>query len=61
MLNKSDKLIHVLLYSPHKCEFIYEREDGTRYTHRKLDEEGVYEIYKNPDNPKEWLIGEKIQ
>lgn len=61
MLNKNDKLIHAKLYSPHKSDFVWEREDGTRYIHRKLDKEGFFEIYKNPENPEEWLVGDQIE
>lgn len=61
MSNKSDKLIHAKLYSPHKTDYIWEREDGTRYVHRKLDEESMNELSQNPNNPDEWLIGEEIK
>lgn len=61
MLNKSDKLIHLKLYSPHKTDYIWEREDGTRYIHRRLDEETINELYRNPDNPDEWLVGKEIE
>ena len=61
MSNKSDKLIHIKLYSPHKTDYIWEREDGSRYVHRKLDEESMNELSQNPSNPNEWLIGEKIK
>ena len=61
MLNKNDKLIHLKLYSPHKCDFIWEREDGTRYVHRRLDKETTNELHRNPENHEEWLIGDKIK
>jgi hypothetical protein len=60
MLNPSDTLIQVKLYSPHNCDFIWQREDGTRYVHRKLGKESVNELHKNPDKD-EWIIGEVIQ
>ena len=59
MLNKSDKLIQVRLYSPHKCDFIYERENGTRYVHRKLEETAFYELHQ-VDDTANWIVGEII-
>lgn len=61
MVNKTDKVIQVRLYSPHKCDFIYEREDGTRYIHRKLDEEAFYELHRVSEDSTDWSIGEKIE
>lgn len=58
MVNKNDKVIQLRLYSPHKCDFIYEREDGTRYIHRKLDEEAFYELNKTDEG---WVFGDKIK
>ena len=58
MVNKTDKVIQVRLYSPHKCDFIYEREDGTRYIHRKLDEQTFYELNKTDEG---WVLGDKIK
>ena len=37
MLNKNDKVLEMRLYSPHKCDFICEREDGTHYLYVKCD------------------------
>lgn len=28
---ENDKLIELRLYSPHKCDFIWQREDGSYY------------------------------
>jgi len=61
MLDIKDKLIQVKLYSPHKCEFICERENGTHYVYRKLDNEEYYELQPNPTEETKWLWGEKIK
>ena len=60
MLNLKDKIIEARLYSPHKCEFIYEREDGTHYVYRRLDDEEYYELQPNPTGETKWLWGKKI-
>lgn len=57
MLNKNDKVIELRLYSPHKCDFICEREDGTYYLYVKRDWIGYYELHRNG---KQWICGEKI-
>ena len=59
MLNKNDKLIQIRLYSPHKCDFIYERENGSRYVQRKLDETIYYELHQIGDTT-DWNVGEVI-
>lgn len=46
MLNKSDKLIKLLLNSPHVCDYIYQREDGSYYAHRKNHDEWYQELTK---------------
>jgi len=61
MLDIKDKLIQVKLYSPHKCEFICEREDGTHYVYRRLDDEEYYQLHLNPTGETKWLWGEKIK
>ena len=58
MLNKNDKVLEMRLYSPHKCDFICEREDGTHYVYIKRDWTGYYELYKNDDG---WIFGEEIK
>ena len=60
MLNLKDKIIEARLYSPHKCEFICERGDGTHYVYRRLDDEEYYELQPNPTGETKWLWGEKI-
>jgi hypothetical protein len=57
MLNKNDKVLEVRLYSPHKCDFMCEREDGTRYLFRKLDENSYWELVKTDTG---WVYGEQI-
>ena len=58
MLNKKDKLIKLLLNSPHVCDFIYEREDGTYYAFRKNKDEWYQELTKVGD---QWITGEVIK
>lgn len=36
MEDEKDRLIELRLYSPHKCDFIYERENKTRYAVRQV-------------------------
>jgi hypothetical protein len=57
MLNKNDKVLEVRLYSPHKCDYLCEREDGTRYLFRRLDEDSYWEVIKTDT---EWVYGEQI-
>ena len=57
MLNKNDKVLEVRLYSPHKCDFICEREDGTYYVFMRRGEDAYYELFKNETG---WVYGEKI-
>jgi hypothetical protein len=57
MLNKNDKVLEVRLYSPHKCDFMCEREDGTRYLFRRLDEDSYWELIKTDTG---WVYGEQI-
>ena len=61
MLDLKDKIIGARLYSPHKCEFICEREDGTHYVYRRLDDEEYYQLHLNPTGETKWLWGEKIK
>ena len=60
MLNKNDKVLEMRLYSPHKCDFICEREDGTYYVLMRRDEDVYYELYKNQEQDG-WIYGEKIK
>ncbi len=57
MLEKTDKLIQLLLYSPHVCDFIYEREDGTFYAQRKNHNEWYQKVTKVDD---QWVFGDRI-
>ena len=57
MLNKNDKVLEIRLYSPHKCDFMCEREDGTRYLFRRLDEDSYWELIKTDTG---WVYGEQI-
>jgi hypothetical protein len=61
MLNIKDKIIEARLYSPHKCEFICEREDGTHYVYRRLDDEEYYELQPNLTGETKWIWGQKIE
>ena len=57
MLNKNDKVLEVRLYSPHKCDFVCEREDGTHYVFMRRDEQSYHELHKQDNG---WILGEKI-
>jgi hypothetical protein len=57
MLNKNDKVLEVRLYSPHKCDFICEREDGTYYVFMRRGEESYWELIKTDTG---WVYGEQI-
>jgi hypothetical protein len=57
MLNKNDKVLEMRLYSPHKCDFICKREDGTHYLYVKCDWTGYYEVHREGN---QWICGEKI-
>ena len=61
MLNPKDKIIQARLYSPHKCEYVCERENGTHYVYRRLGEEEYYELHPNPTGETKWLWGDRIQ
>lgn len=58
MLNKSDKLIRLNLNSPHVCDFIYQREDGTLYAQRRNHGEWYQEIVSEND---QWIFGNIIE
>ncbi len=60
MLNKNDKIIKARLYSPHKCEYICERVDGTHYVYRRLGEDEYYELHPNPSGETRWVWGNKV-
>jgi hypothetical protein len=57
MLKKTDKLLEVRLYSPHKCDYICEREDGTHYVFMKRDEESYWELIRTDTG---WVFGNQI-
>ncbi len=57
MLNKNDKVLEVRLYSPHKCDFVCEREDGTYYVFMRRDQESYWELIKTDSG---WVFGEHI-
>jgi len=57
MLEKTDNLIEVILYSPHVCDFIYQREDGTYYAQRKNHGEWYQNVIKDGEN---WTFTEKM-
>jgi hypothetical protein len=58
MLNKNDKILEVRLYTPHKCDYICEREDGTHYVFMRRGEDSYWEL--NGD-VSQWFFGEKIK
>lgn len=60
MLDPKDKLIEVILYTPHKCDYIYEREDKTHYVSMKRGKEQNFELLPNPSNETRWILGEEI-
>lgn len=57
MLNKLDKVIEVRLYSPHKCDYVCQREDGTFYVFMRRGEDCYHELYKTSDG---WILGDKL-
>jgi hypothetical protein len=57
MLNKNDKILEVRLYSPHKCDYICEREDGTHYVFMRRGEDSYWGLIKTDTG---WIFGEKI-
>ena len=57
MLKKTDKLIELLLYSPHVSDFIYQREDGSHYAQRRNHGE-VYTEATKVDG--KWIFGATI-
>lgn len=57
MMNKSDKVIEVRLYSPHKCDYVCQREDGTFYVFMRRGEDCYHELYKTSDG---WILGDKL-
>lgn len=61
MLNKNDKIIEARLYSPHKCQYVCEREDGTHYLFSRVDGDVFYELHLNPSGETRWIIGEEIK
>jgi hypothetical protein len=50
-------VLEMRLYSPHKCDFICKREDGTHYLYVKCDWTGYYEVHREGN---QWICGEKI-
>jgi hypothetical protein len=54
MQNKSDKLVELKLYSPHECDFIYVREDGTSYALRQKSgqDRHIIELTSEKSNDK---------
>ena len=60
MLNETDKVVEVRLYSPHVCDFVYEREDGTYYVHMSHEESKYFELHINPSKETKWILGEMV-
>jgi hypothetical protein len=58
MLNKNDKILEVRLYSPHKCDYVCEREDGTYYVFMRRSEDSYWELNGTKN---QWTWGEKIE
>lgn len=58
MLEKSDKLIELILYSPHVCDFIYQREDGSYYVQRRNHGECYQNLTRINDD---WVFGAIIK
>ena len=61
MLNKDDKIIEAKLYTPHVCDYICERTDGTHYVMMKRHDDEYWELVPNPTGETRWLWGEKIK
>ena len=59
MLSKNDKLLEVRLYSPHKCDYICEREDGTHYVFMRRGEDTYRQLHKNKTGDG-WIYGKQI-
>lgn len=54
----TDELAQVLLYSPHVCDFIYKRKDGTYYADRRNHGQSFIEVTKVDGK---WLFGKSIE
>jgi hypothetical protein len=54
---KSDKVVELFLYSPHVCDFVFQREDQSYYLHRKDGEVSYYELTKGETG---WVIGKQL-
>jgi hypothetical protein len=61
MLDKKDKIITAKLYSPHVCDYICEREDGSRYIMVRRHDDEYWELVPNPSGETEWMYGERIK
>ena len=61
MLHNTDKMVVAKLFSPHKCEFVYQREDGTHYVQKRLGTEEYWELLPNPTGETQFIYGEKIK
>jgi hypothetical protein len=57
MLEKTDKLVQLLLYNPHVCDFIYQRDDGTYYADRRDHGQCYVEVTKVDD---QWVFHKVI-
>lgn len=53
-----DKLIELILYTPHVSDFIYQRENGTYYADRRNHGQSFIEVTKGDAG---WIFGEIIQ
>jgi len=60
MLNKTDKLIEVRLYTSHVCDYLFERADGTFYVYMNGKEGKKYHELHKTDTGTGWILGEQI-
>lgn len=54
----TDDLIEVRLYSPHVCDFIYRREDGSYYADRRNHGQQFLEVTRADSG---WVFGGIIE
>lgn len=55
---KTDKLVELILYTPHVCDFIWQRPDGTYYADRRNHGQTYIDVKKIDDK---WVFGDIIE
>lgn len=54
---KTDKVVELILHSPHVCDYFFQREDGSYYMLHRHGESSYYEVTKGENG---WVIGNKL-